>query len=241
MLASDANNPQFVGAHNPDAALVVRFHREAVLQPFRTKQENRPIYEDVDFIKIFTPGNQLNIIDTPVRDEHKQRFPQQWAAYQASHATGGEIGTPVSEWTFLTKSMAEEFKALKFFTIEQLANASDLQLQSLGMMGGMNPHVIRERAKAYLSAAAGTALPQAQAAELAETKAQLAALQKQMSDFMAVQSGMTPAPSAHEAKPKRKRRTKEEMTADAAASATEVSQQPLPHRPVETQPNQDAL
>lgn len=190
MLASDANNPQFVGSHNPDAALVVRFHREPVQQPFKTKEQGRPIFEDVDFIQIFTPGNQLNIIDTPVREEHKRRFAQQWAAYQASQSSGGEVGTPITEWPYLTKSQSEEFKALKFFTVEQVANASDLQLQSLGMVGGANSHVIRDRAKAFLSAAAGTAAPQAAAAELAEAKAQMEAMQAQINALLAATNGI---------------------------------------------------
>lgn len=212
MMASDANNPNFVGASNPDAALSVRFYTKPIQQPFLSNKEGRPIFQDVDYIQIFTPGGQLNIVDTPVRGEHKARFPIQWANYQ-NGKTGDmrETGTPVSAWPFLTASQAEEFKAVKFFTVEQIANASDLQLQTLGMMGGANPHTIRERAKAYLAAAAGTAAPQAAAAELAETKAALAALQRQMSDFMAAQSGLTAIAPVEPTK--RKRRTKAEMQA----------------------------
>lgn len=213
MLASDDANPAFVGAHNPDAALVVKFHTKPVQQTFRTSQENRPIFEDVDFIKIFTPGNQLNIIDTPVRDEHKRRFPVQWAAFQNGKGGDQVHGTPVSAWSFLTASQAEEFKAVKFFTVEQVANASDQQLQSLGMIGGTNPHVIRDRAKAYLAAAAGTAIPQAQAHENAELKAQLAAVQAQVAALLAATNGMTPV-TQPAAPSKRARRTKAQMAAD---------------------------
>lgn len=203
MLASDANNPNFVGAHNPDAAIVVRFHRRPIHQPFLSNEEGRPIFKDVDFIEIFTPGNDKNIIDTPVREEHKRRFPQQWAAFQNAHSTDTrEIGTPVSQWPMLTASQAEEFKAIKFFTVEQIANASDLQLQSLGMIGGANPHVIRDRAKAYLAAAAGTAAPQAQAEELAKAKEQMEAMQQQINALLAAANGMVPAPKKRGRKPK---------------------------------------
>lgn len=229
MIASDANNPQFVGAHNPDAALSVKFYTKPVQQPFLSSKENRPIFQDVDYITIYTPGGQLNIVDTPVRGEHKARFPIQWANYQNGKAGDmRETGTPVSAWPFLTASQAEEFKAVKFFTVEQIANASDLQLQTLGMMGGANPHTIRERAKAYLAAAAGTAIPSAQAAELAETKAALATLQKQMSDFMAAQSGLTPIATAPVEVAKRKRRTKAEMQAASAAPDVQPMVQPQP-------------
>ena len=226
MLASDANNPNFLGAHNPDSALVVKFHRRAVQQPYQTKEQGRPIFQDVDYIQIFTPGNQLNIIDTPVRSEHKARFAQQWAQYQASQGSGDQIvGTPVSAWPFLTASQAEEFKALKFYTVEQLANASDGQLQSLGMVGGSNPHVIRDRAKAYLQAAAGTAPVEAQAAELAEAKAKLEALEKTVALLTAQGNGMITA--AEPTAPK-KRGRKPKVTVEAAP----VEQTP----PVQEQP-----
>ncbi len=180
MIASDANNPNFIGAHNPDAALVVKFYSKAVHQPFRSNKEGRPIYEDVDYIQIFTPGNQLNIIDTPVRGEHKMRFAISWAQYQAGKGDGSQVGTPVSQWPFLSAAQAEEFRGVKFFTVEQLANAADIQLQSLGMIGGMNPMVIRERAKAFLGQAASNAPAEAQAQENAELKERIAAMEKQI-------------------------------------------------------------
>lgn len=220
MIASDANNPQFVGAHNPDSALVVKFYSQAVQQPFLTVKEGRPIFHDVDFIMIFTPGDQLNIIDTVARPDHKARFPQQWAAYQQGKSTDQQlVGTPVSAWPFLTAAQAEEFKALKFFTVEQIANASDLQLQRMGMTGGMNPHVIRDRAKAYLAAAAGTAPIEAQAQENAELKERLAAMEKQVQAMLA--AGVQPAVAET---PKRKRRTKAEM--QAAQQPPEQPQEP---------------
>jgi len=214
MLASDANNQNFVGAHNPDSALVVKFYTHPVEQPFLTKQEGRPIFLDVDYIMIFTPGNQLNIIDTTARPDHKARFPQQWALYQNGKKTEQTIGTPVSAWPFLSSAQAEEFKAVKFFTVEQIAGASDLQLQSLGMIGGASPHVIRDRAKAYLAAAAGTAPVEAQAQENAELKDRIAQMEMQMKAMMAANM-VAPSPQVHveDVPAKRTRRTKEQMQA----------------------------
>ena len=223
MMASDDNNPQFVGAHNPDAALVVKFYSRPVQQPFLTTREGRPIFNDVDYIQIFTPGNQLNIIDTIARPDHKARFAQQWALYQAGKVGDQQITrTPVSAWPFLTASQAEEFKALKFFTVEQIANASDEQLQRIGMTGGMNPHVIRDRAKAYLSAAAGTAPIEAQAQENAELKERLAAMEKQVQAMLA--AGVQPVSTEA---PKRKRRTKAEMQAAQPEPAPQPEQPPV--------------
>lgn len=222
MMASDANNPNFVGAYNPDAALVVKFYSKAVHQPFPSIAAGRPIYENVDYIQIFTPGNQLNIIDTPVRPEHKQRFRAQWMEYEAGRGSGMEMGTPLTQWPSISAAQAEEFRALKFFTVEQLANASDLQLQSLGMVGGMNPMVIRDRAKAFLNLAAGNAPTERLAQENAEMKEQLAEMKRQMDAILAGK----PAPEPE--KPKRKRRTKAEMEADNASVDNAPEAPPAP-------------
>jgi hypothetical protein len=206
MLASDANNPNFAGATNPDAALSVRFYSRPVQNMAETSLQNRPIYQDIDYIEIFTPGNQLNIIDTPVREEHKRRFPIQWAAYQnLHHGDQREIGTPISQWSYLSAAQAEELKAIKFFTVENVANASDAQIQSIGMIGGMAPAMLRERAKAFLSAAQGTAVIQHDAEEKAQLKEQLAALQRQVAAMAKpeVPAILQAPPEVKEDKPKR--------------------------------------
>ena len=79
MLASDLNNPEFVGASNPDARLSVVFFSKPLKNNFRTEQEGRPIFDDCDMVRIYVPGDDKNIVETFVRDDHKRRFPLQWA------------------------------------------------------------------------------------------------------------------------------------------------------------------
>lgn len=177
-LASDANNTQFSGAHNPDSVLAVTFYKKAIQSTHRTTQEGRPIFEDRVMVRIMTPGNALNIVETFAREEHKKRFPLQWAHFQQGQSGDSrEIGTPVNQWPLLTPAQAEELKAVKFYTVEQIAGASDEQLQKLQMVVGQSPFTLRDKAKAYLAAAAGTALPQLQAEELAKRDQQIADLQ----------------------------------------------------------------
>jgi len=90
------------------------------------------------------------------------------------------------------------------------------------MTGGMNPHVIRDRAKAYLSAAAGTAPIEAQAQENAELKERLAAMEKQVQAMLA--AGVQPVSTEA---PKRKRRTKAEMQAAQPEPAPQPEQPPV--------------
>ncbi len=139
---------------NPDGRLMVKFYSKPVQNEFQTNKEGRPIFEDVDFVKIFIPGDTLSTIDAPARADHKARFPLHWAAYQNAHGADSKImGTPVEHWPLITALQAEELKAIKFFTVESVANASDLQLQGLGMKAGMSPFAFRDRAKNFLRVA----------------------------------------------------------------------------------------
>ena len=151
-LASDARNPDFVGANDPDRALHVTFYESSIQNGYQTELQGRPIFDAVDMIKIQTPGNTLNIIDTLAREEHKRRFPRHWAAYSArtDATTQGCIGTPIEEWPQLSKVQADQFKAMKFLTVEAVAGAGDAQLAGIGMVAGQSVYVMRDKAKAFL-------------------------------------------------------------------------------------------
>lgn len=176
MLASDTNNPQFAGAHDPDAVMIVRFYTRAKQNNFLSSKEGRPIFEDKIYCEYYPAGQRLLVMDIPAREDHKARFAKQWAYFQSTQKTdGGGAGTPLEQWAILSPADVENLRAMKFTTVDQIAAASDQQMQVLGMgMAGMAAHVFRARAQAYLGAAKDTALPQQQAAELAEVKRQLA-------------------------------------------------------------------
>lgn len=202
MLASDLNNPEFAGAVNPDMRLACKFYSKPVRQAYASEQEGRPIYSDVDYVQIFVPGDSTTVIDTPVRDDHKRRFPLQWAHYQNRHGTDArEVGTPLDKWPRITPAQAEELRALKFYTVENVANASDANLQRIGMIAGMSPFAFREAAMRFLrvakdDAAVAQATEAAKAAEertraLEET---IAAQQKALEELQARLESTPPAP-----------------------------------------------
>jgi len=199
MIASDAVNPNFQGAHNPDARLSVRFYVRAVKNEYETNAQGRPIFSDVDYVEILVPGDNTTTIDTPVRDEHKKRFPLQWAHFM--NQKGGdqrEIGTPLAEWTQITKSQAEELRALKFFTVDSIASASDQNIMRIGMIAGMSPYAFREKAQQFLKLASNVAVvneaeERAKEAEqknaelsrqIAETNAKMLEMQQQMAQLL---------------------------------------------------------
>jgi hypothetical protein len=202
MLASDDQNPEFVGARNPDDILYVTFYERAVSDEFESKKQGRPIFRNADFIKILKPGDNTTEIDTYATEADKHRFHRQWEMYQRKKGSEQIIGTPLAEWPILSKSEVEELRALKFFTVEQLAGASDLQMQALGMMGPK----LKQQAVAFLSKAEDKAKPQADAARIAELEAQV----KQLMEAQAKVSAEANFP-----KPKRKytRKPKDEQVA----------------------------
>lgn len=183
-LESDMANPNFSGATNPDSVLTVRFYKRPMQNNFQTEKQGRPIFEDVVFVQIFTPGNDKNIIDTIAHDHHKARFPLQWAHFQNTQGSSEQVvGTLLSQWPLISQSQAEELRALKFFTVENVAGASDEQIGRIGMLAGMAPNAFRERAQRFLSAAKGEADVNAQAVEKKKLEEANAALQAQVTDL----------------------------------------------------------
>ena len=152
MLASDLNNPQFVNPMNPDEVLHVEFYwHEPIMQRQSIEQQKVVKGKKMPYVRIMRPGDQTSIIETPVRDDIKARFPQKWLSWQMREgliAGSGEDapGWKIDDWPVLTADQKHELKYLRFYTVEQLAGASDIQLQRLGI-GGVG---LREQAKAAI-------------------------------------------------------------------------------------------
>ena len=123
------------------------------------------------------------MIDTFAAPEHKDRFPVQWARYQNEKTDGDIEGTLLSEWPVLNSAVEAELKHFKFYTVEQVAQASDAQLNTLGMAAGMSPLALRDKAKAYLGSAKDTALVQQQADELSKRDAIIARMEAQIAEL----------------------------------------------------------
>lgn len=152
---------------NADAKLHVEFYDH--------KELGRP------FIRIMVPGDTTNIIDQPVRDDHKARFTRQWLNFQMQNENGDIPGTKLEEWHRdapgdITDAQVAELQILKFRTVDQVATASDAQMMRIGM-GGVG---LRLKAKAFLRMKSESTAN----AELAEAKAQLAALQAQVAQLI---------------------------------------------------------
>jgi hypothetical protein len=162
--------------NNADSRLQVRFYRKPVHQEQESMDAGRPIYKEFDFVHICVAGDTLTEIDTFALQQHKTRFPIQWANYMNRQGANDEevVGTPVSEWPLVSKSQAEELRAMKFYTVESIANASDQQLQRMGMAAGMSPYSFRDKAKAFLNLATSSAETDKREQEINALKEELA-------------------------------------------------------------------
>ena len=218
MLASDLNNPEFVGAVNPDALLYVEFYWHEPIDKWGSEEASAaagrrvvkkmkvmkigpdgkatPTEENlrIPYVRIMKPGDQTSILEVAVREDHKARWPNQWLYWQMAEGMideGKNIhGFPLDDWTYLDDK-AEELRNLKhmrFYTVEQIAGASDAQIQRIGIGGpGM-----REQARADLRSKLSKELNagiEARDKQIAEQAEALKTLQAQMAALMEAKTG----------------------------------------------------
>jgi hypothetical protein len=112
-------------------------------------------YVEVPHLRLQAPGNTKAVYHQPVRMESypgrpsdPERFPREWAAFQAGQST--ENGTSIYAWEGMSPADARRFELAGIKTVEQLANVSDMNLSGLGV-GAM---ALRERARSSSRATA---------------------------------------------------------------------------------------
>jgi hypothetical protein len=199
-----------------DSRLAVTFYKRSMEQKDESIAAGRPIFKEFDFVRICVPGDNLTEIDTYANNGHKARFPRQWAHYQ-NQVAGQEqiIGTPIEEWTIISRSQADELKGIKFATVESVANASDQQLQRIGMIAGMSPFAFRDKAKNFLNLAEKVGNVNQQEAEMEKLRQENEALKAESDAKLAKQQAQIDALMAMMAEKKPKgRKPKEEIVAE---------------------------
>jgi hypothetical protein len=162
-----------------DEKLFVKFFTRPVLNPSKSTNSGRPIFDEVDCIEIRIPGSQLTSIVAPMK-YYMQRF---GARYRKWKENQQEVmsGTPLENFPFLfTKpGLTAELKALNVQTVEQLAALSDNFKQKI--MGGFE---LCRQAEDWLTKTAADA----DDAEKRALKEQLATMQAQMATMLAAQT-----------------------------------------------------
>lgn len=166
---------------NPDSLLNVEIYDGVTENTYQSALEGRKIMVDVVRIKIRRAGDTLTEIDRPLMEGDKQRFPLHWQNYlNRKSPEESQAGTPISELTFLSGAAIENLKIAKFYSIEQVAFASDSSLQPFGMLLGMDPLALRDKCKRYLDVASKNAPFTKLEAEIKQRDDEMEALKAQL-------------------------------------------------------------
>ena len=199
MLASDLANPQFVGPVNPDSMLSVEFFWHEPEDVLKSEAAGKIVrLPKIPYVRIQSPGDHTSIMEAPVTERHKQRWPDKWLYWQIKENLiegAAEIpGWKIEEWTHLNPEQVRDLKFMRFTVVEQVANASDSQCQKLGM-GGM---ALREAARLALRSRLGVELKQEmdkKDAEISALKDANVAMQEKFAKFEAFMAASEkPAP-----------------------------------------------
>ena len=158
-------------------------------------------YEGKPFIRIMNPGDKTFVLEQPAKLHYQRRFPRQWLAFQMQgQADFAPIGTPLEAWNkadpegFVADQM-RELVILGFRTVEQVATASDAQLQRVGM-GGV---AAREKARRFLNGKNQSDTDR----KLADTEAKMAEMQAMLTQLLANGSVNSDAPRRGPGRPKK--------------------------------------
>lgn len=139
--------------YGDDSSTYAEFFWDAIEDSEQSQIQGRPVYKNVEMIRIMFAGDNtkeivrmVNKVTSGNSISDIDRFPRQWAMFQAQQEQVMD-GTPLEHWPPLDKAMVMTLKAMKIHTVEQLAGLSDANLSFMGA------RQLRENAKAWLSEA----------------------------------------------------------------------------------------
>jgi hypothetical protein len=134
-----------------DARMTVEFYRKPVHMEAKSREAGRAIYEEVDYIRIYTPGDKSSVIERPVSALDAQRFADRYAKWKSGQEQA-VVGTPLAALPGMNPAKVEEYKFFKILTVEQLAETADnLGQKFIGFQQD------KSRARAFLQVAANNA------------------------------------------------------------------------------------
>jgi hypothetical protein len=171
LLAENLSNPN---AGNDK--LYVTFGLHPRQNEAKTLEQGRPIFDDLEYVKIIVPGDKQNEVHRPANDADRRMYRNQYAAFKAGNADA-QSGTPLTEWPAITRAQVEELRYFKVHTVEQLGNLSDASIMNIGPI-----RALVSKAKDYLERAAGNAPMEKMRAELSQRDNELAALKQALKE-----------------------------------------------------------
>ena len=126
--------------------LLVTFEIRQKKMPYLSEQQQRPVFQEVVFIKKVVPGDNSLTIHRQIRPEDKEEYPQQWAHFQRTQQNK-QPGIPIEHWHSISDTQKAEFKAWNILTIEQFANLPDSMANKI-----MGFYELRKKALVFIEA-----------------------------------------------------------------------------------------
>ena len=162
-----------------DNKLYVEFFRKPVMQPGKSREAGRAVYEEIDYVRIHVPGDKSSVIERPLSEQDVFRFQDRYNKWKSGQSEA-VTGTPLSALPGMNAAKVEEYKFFKIITVEQLAEAND-------NLGGkfMSFQQDKQRAKAFMEVAANNAPIEKMNAELAKRDAELEELRSMVTALQA--------------------------------------------------------
>jgi hypothetical protein len=128
-----------------DEKLYIVFHKKTVQNWPESRRQQRPIFKEVDYVRIHIPGDRFNVQDIKVTPPVASRFKEKYQRWLKTQDNDHVDGTPLEQWPGVTRSQVEELKHFHVRTVEQLAQMAD----SLGQQY-MGFFQLREAARKFL-------------------------------------------------------------------------------------------
>lgn len=181
--------------------LHVEFFNDTMENPTKSRKEGRPIFEDVEMVKIQIVGDPKSTLYAPAHSSSKrhpetgmpwtyaQQFSEHYRYFKDNADQQSAAGTPLTDVPWLTAAQRAELKALKIYTVDGLAMLDGTMLQRIGMGG----RELKNKAQAWLDAAAGHAVESRMAEELAARDAIIASMQEELKLLSAGKAAATAA------------------------------------------------
>ena len=188
-----------------DATLLVKFFEKPIPDQPATREKGRPMFKDVEFIEIRTPGNR-DAICRPARQRDIDRFPKHYQAYKDRVSTEHLEGTLLSEWPLMARSRVEELSFHNIKTVEQLAGMPD---SNVSQFMGMN--MLKQKAQQWLKQAQDGKASAELHKELEKRDDEIAELKEAVAALMEAQAASKPAARK---KPTRKKASRKKATAN---------------------------
>jgi len=138
-----------VFAEKQEALPHARFILRAVKSKRLSLEAGHDVYVDKPHIEILKQGGDVN--QFAVNDEFKSRYPEKWSAFEAG-LQEPQVGLPLEEWPGCSRAECENLKSVNLFTVEDVAGAADIAMDSYGIGG----REMKNKAIKYLEASKDT-------------------------------------------------------------------------------------